>query len=254
MNNLKSLTAKLDKLYDQRNSLVPFSKPFNEVNLEIAKVKKELEDISPAKNLFMDVLLYLTIILAFFFMVWILSSCSNSKKVSNQVNGIAALKNKMDSLEAAALAKGIADFVKNNPCQCPAVNLDSLCGLYFPCGDNTNGFSNGFDFSLNASTTPVAKPELKEKSVPGTNKISRPTIILQPYNDSRLVNLQVDSLNELRRRLSECQGNIAGRKQTIAEAIDAGKPGKWAFNYWSWIAIAFTLLYILKIYLTKKFW
>ena len=85
----------------------------------------------------------------------ILSSCNPAKNIQKTLDAsdkIEKLKAKFEQEKQAIASKAIEDYVKNNPLNCPPieVNLDSLCPN---CPDATNGTATDYQ--------PATAPQVK---------------------------------------------------------------------------------------------
>lgn len=164
----------------------------------------------------------------------LLFSCSPAKRTSKQVNNIEALQKQLDQQKEQILAKGIADYVKNNPCIYPEFDLDSLCEYYTKVS--------------HSCTSDYLIPEGRSRWIYSEKTKN----ILMPVSDNRLVNLLKDSLQQARNRLLKCESKEVGKQEAIKEIITLrAKPNPWHFNYWALICI--TLAALVTIFLTRKY-
>lgn len=156
------------------------------------------------------------------------TGCSPAKKAQQQFTNLDALKNKMDSVYEARVKKGIADWLDNHPLICPEQNLDSLCGLYYQCPDNT--IANNSNEYLPKDST-IKKPV----AVPG----NKPQRILVPFENKEQINFLKQQNTELETKLKECEAKAVGKKEATADIIpQLIKKDPWAFNNWTWLLIA----------------
>lgn len=165
----------------------------------------------------------------------LLFSCSPAKQTSKQVTDIDALQKKMEQQKEAILAKGIADYIKNNPCVYPEIDLDSLCsGLYIT--SEIEPYVHGADYG-NISKWSYSKEPYTQKGLSIKHKN-----ILVPVPDNRLVNLLKDSLQVAKDKYLECNSKQVGRYEMFKSMEESNKPGAWRFNNWGWMAIVLLLL------------
>ena len=170
----------------------------------------------------------------FILMCSLLFSCSPAKHTSKQVNAIETLQRQLDQKNEAILAKGIADYVKNNPCIYPEFDLDSLCDYYTKASHScTSGY-----LMPNGKSRYIYSEKTKN--------------ILMPVPDNRLVNLLKDSLQSARNKLLQCESKEAGKKEAVQDIIKiTDKPSPWRFNYWALLCI--TLAALVAIFLIRKY-
>jgi hypothetical protein len=167
--------------------------------------------------------------------ILLLVSCSSAKHTSKQVNDIEALQRQLDQQKEQILAKGIADYVKNNPCIYPELNLDSLCNM-LDITPESEPDMRITDYGLTSTKAYLQEPySQKGFSIKRKN-------ILVPVEDNRLVNLLKDSLQVARNRYLECNSKQVGRYEMFKSIEESIKPGLWHFNNWAWLAIVLLLL------------
>lgn len=165
-------------------------------------------------------------VIAFF--IW---GCSATKKVAKQDSDLTQLKAQINAEDATTKAKIIGDYLKDNPCIFPEVNLDSLCQGY------------GYQYSPMLDEDYIGKDTVYIKS-----KAPAPQRILIPVVDKRLSQNLQDSVDALKLRLAECNAKAAGKKEAVAEI----KVSKWQPNNWMWVALALAGLSILQLVLKFK--
>lgn len=172
----------------------------------------------------------ITIILA----ISLLLGCSAAKRAAKQVDDISILNEKLKARDQQVLAEGIADYVKNNPCIFPEINLDSLCEQNYLVDKN-------------------CQQDYFKKDIPVSAKIAHTQKILVPYEDKRHINLLQDSLTEVRTRERESKASIFTLKEFIPVIVkESNKKGKWGVNNWFGAALVLFLLLIFSIYLNFK--
>lgn len=146
--------------------------------------------------------------------ILILFSCSAAKRTARQEREIAELKSRFEKKEEENKAKYIAEYVKNNPCIYPEIDLDSLC----------EGYS---DFK-----------SLDFETFKDTNTIVKIKRVLTPYEDKRHIKLLQDSLYAIRTLLKECDAKATGKTEAVKEIVPLlVKKNKWEVNGWFWVAL-----------------
>ena len=176
----------------------------------------------------------------------LLFSCSPAKRTSKQVNAIETLQKQLDQQKEAILAKGIADYIKNNPCIYPEIDLDSLCdkfsGLHTTL-ENRNDMPHIIDYgTLDIDPSPIA----------GRDTVFKTKRLLVPVPDNRLVNLLKDSLQQARNKLLQCESKEAGKKEAVQDIIRiTDKPNPWHFNYWALLFL--TLAAVGAVFIILKY-
>lgn len=163
-----------------------------------------------------------------------LFSCSAAKKTAKQVDNISALRKQLESEKQSILAEGILEYVKNNPCIFPEINLDSICEENYIIDKNS-------------------QQDFFKKDIPVISKMELTKKILVPYEDKRHVKLLEDSLTETRTREREAKAGILTLKEFIPVIVkETTKKGKWDVNNWFWTALVLFLFLIFSMHLNLK--
>lgn len=178
----------------------------------------------------------------------LLFSCNAAKKIAQQDTDIDALK-----------AKWIGDYVLSHPCPTiAAFNLDSLCALYY--SPVIKAESNDSSYFISADAYDTLKPRdsiiidgggtMTALSFTVDPKgrmqiISKDTVhIAVPYEDTRKVNLLLDSVNAKDVRIATLSGSIAASAKDCNTAIKAAdKKG----TKWMWLFIAACVLIAVRL-------
>lgn len=174
----------------------------------------------------------------------ILFSCSPAKRTYKQVTDINTLQRQFDQQKEEVLAKGIADYVKDNPCVFPELNLDSLCNGFITTESEPINRITDYGFT---STDAYSNDPYTQKGI--NLKTKR---VLVPVPDNRMVKLLNDSLQLTRNKLLQCESKQFGKKEAVDEITKMNsEPNPWHFNYWALISI--TLLAAGTVFLILKF-
>lgn len=158
--------------------------------------------------------------------------CSYSKKTAKQVDNIELLKKQFEKKSEEDKAKYIAEYLKNNPCVFPEIDLDSLCEYW-----NTPYNMPFGDTIINNSTS--TKVSIKK--------------ILVPYEDKRHIQLLKDSINEISTRERESKAVVVNLKEFIPIIVkETNKKGKWDVNGWFFICLGLFCFLVFSMYLNIK--
>lgn len=176
----------------------------------------------------------------------LLLSCSPAKRVQKQDTDINALKQQFEEERKQAEAKAVFEWIKNNPCIPPEINFDSLCAAINGVDRNSN-----FDFSEKSADSPTNKtnPGKPVVTVPG-----KPQRVIVPYEDTRRINLYLDSISGKETRIKILNQQLSDQSTACdkqAKAFDK----KYSEDIWFWRYLFFGLLIleIARIILKHKF-
>lgn len=170
-----------------------------------------------------------------------IASCSPGKKLLQEQKRLDELQQNADAAKKKIAAEAVYEFVKNNPCEPPEFNLDSLCSIYYSCPTS----QTPADKNIDTDTPPAADYFAKLDCVPKK--------ILVPYKDKRTLNLLQDSIVEKDKRLAVQAALIAGKdadcKKNIDEAVGTAKKNK---NALLWLLIGIALTEALVIFILER--
>lgn len=158
-------------------------------------------------------------------------SCSPGKKLLKDQADLAMLNANFEKQKEAITAAAISDYIKNNPCQPePAIDLDSLCYLYYAY-PQVGGKDSAKDYFPLATVTPG---KLKT--------------ILVPWEDKRALQLLKDSIVVKDQRLAVANALASTKDAELLQAVHnvlEKQHGK--FNTLLLVAVSLLLLAILII-------
>jgi hypothetical protein len=151
--------------------------------------------------------------------VLFLFACHPAQRIQKQDAAIDQLK-----------AKWIGDYILSHPCPAmPEINLDSLCALSYTPAPDVSDIRVGDTATTTTGVTHLAGYGLSFAPNP------KPQRILVPYEDTRRINLLLDSLRAKDTRIANLQGGRDTKAQDCTADVTAARKEK---NKWIWLFIA----------------